>query len=147
NRAVQIAPANTDLREKLARLLERIAPDSAVDNWLQTAAAYHESGEHDRARRTYQHVLRLNPGNETALHQLVLSAREDADLMLAAKLTKRLAEIKAARRNVGEACRLLQAHLEIDPDNLSILEQLAALAGASNDNEVFATTTRALARK
>lgn len=147
NRAVQIAPANTDLRESLAKLLEGIAPDSAVENWLFTAAAYRDAGEHDRAQRTLKHVLDLNPGNEKALHELILSAREDADLEKAARLTTRLAEIKSKRRNIGEACRLLQSHLEIDPDNLEILEQLAAFSGASNDNEVFVTTTRALARK
>jgi tetratricopeptide (TPR) repeat protein len=147
NRAVQIAPSNTDLREKLARILETIAPDSAIENWLHTAAAYYDAGEPDRARRAYQHILKLNPRNEIALQQLMTAAREDADLVLAASLTTRLAEVKAGRRNIGEACRILQAHLEIDPDNLKILEQLSSLAGASNDNEVFITTTRALARK
>ncbi len=147
NRAVQIAPANVDLREKLAALLEKIAPDSAIENWLQAAKLYNEAGEADRARRTLQHVLALNPRNESALSELMLVARRDADLLTAAKLVSRLAEVKAARKNIGEAVRLLQTHLEIDPDNLEILEQLSTFAGASNDNEVFVTTSSALARK
>ncbi len=147
NRVVQLAPGNTDLREKLATRLESIAPDSAIDNWLQTAELFQQAEHHERVRRIYAHVLTLQPGNETALQALLNDARDNGDLEAMGKLTGKLADVKASRRNVGEACRLLQSYLQLDPDNLEILEQLASLSGKSNDVEVFTTTTRALATK
>lgn len=147
NRAVQIAPGNADLREKLARLLESIAPDSAIDNWLHAASLYKEAGTGDKAQRIWRHVLTLNPRNEPALQHLLAAAHEDADLPVAASLSISLAGVKAARKNIGEACRILQDHLQIDPDNLDVLEQLSTFAGASNDTKVFLSTTHALAKK
>lgn len=147
NRAVQIAPGNADMREKLARLLENIAPDSAIDNWLQAASLYKEDGNSEKAHRIWQHVLSVNPRNEAALQHLLLEAYEDADLPTAASFSIRLANVKAARKNIGEACRILQDHLQLEPDNLEVLEQLSAFAGASNDTKVFLSTTHALAKK
>ncbi len=147
NRAVQAAPANTDMREKLASELEKFAPDSAIENWLEAAQIYLQQNELDRAVRVYRHVLKLNPGNETALQELLTQAEQAGDLVSAAKYTSALATLKASRKNVGEACRLLQNYLEIDADNLAILEQLASLSGTSNNAEVFAATTKALGQK
>jgi tetratricopeptide (TPR) repeat protein len=147
NRAVQIAPANADLREKLAMALEPIAPDSAIENWLQVAWQLQEDKQHDRARRVFGHVLTLNPQNESALQGILDHVKHRGELDAAASYTVALAEVKASRKNFGEACRLFQSYLELDPDNLDMLERLSALAGKSNDAEVFSTTTRALAKK
>lgn len=145
DKAIRVAPGNTDLREQLATELENIAPDSAINNWLETARIYKEEELAERSLRIYEHVLKLNPTNETALQELLSEAYRTGNLAACARYTKTLSDFKASRKNMGEACKLLQNYLELDPHNLEILEKLAAMAGSSNNTGVFTSTTRALA--
>ena len=147
NRFVQFAPGHTAIRQKLAVQLESIAPDSAVEQWLETAQIFSFQGEWDSATTIYKHVLNLSPSNETALSALVkISDRhnETGDL---ARYTQELARIKAARSSYTEACELLKSYLENEPQNIAVSEQLSQLSAHLEDPELFITSNASLAQK
>jgi len=93
-----------------AELFSRVLASSPnrPDALLGLALAQQRLGDHDAARTTYRKLLKVEPGNQRALHNLIaLAAQGPPDAALA-----RLEQVRQAHPNVARVhARLARAHL------------------------------------
>jgi tetratricopeptide (TPR) repeat protein len=145
---VENEPDNTDCREKLAeQLIQSAQPAEAAAELFELGRAYTTQGATEKAFAAYERILVLEPESEEAVTALVALAEKSNDAGRYSRCSQMLADVKAARGEVQEACRILRLLAEKEPDNLKVLEKLLRAAHGAHDNRAREYALRTLGYK
>jgi len=125
---LEFEPEKYTERERLARLLRESGDnEKAADQLLILADAYGELGNSEDAVQRCKDVLDLDPAAFQAHDRLLRLYTTAGDVSLALGEVNWLVEYHTEQKDLDRARESLEAGLDLDPQNVPLLEQLADL--------------------
>lgn len=147
-RAVKLAPDDQDSREKLVEyLIHSGRAEIAVEHLFELARVYSKMSMRDKAMAAYERVLVLEGNSEEAVTHLLDLAFQSEDTNRISRYSHMLADLKAESGGIKQACQVLKALLDKDPDNIAALEKLANLSQRGQDDKNYCLALHALGHK
>jgi len=123
-----LQPENLAAHSRLAQVYERLGkPDEAVGEYLAMAAIFQRANDLEKARRTVQHALQINPGSGLASNALAL-LRENRPLPLPGKPETTTPKRQPRARQL-EASQAAQYSQQLNPVDEARQRALSVLAG------------------
>lgn len=142
------APNDDESREQIAEVLLQLKrTDEAAGHLLELARACAKKGDDEKAERTYERLLEVEPDNEQAAAYLLDRASRRDDQAAIARYTIAMATVKAESGALNQASQMLRNLLIREPDNLMALEKLAAFCRRAQDIAGFRSATMSLGQK
>lgn len=142
--AYQLDPQNIQLHNKIEELHALL--DNTLERHSRLGEIYLAQGEYDKARAEWQHLLRLDPDNETAQQRLAdieaLTATSDTVFFKRGRSLLEKGLVNAARTEFEKALR-------INPTNERTREHLAKIENISSTDYTVKSgdTLSSIARK
>lgn len=147
-RGIDLAPQDREFREQLVHTLVGSGhKEQAVEQLAELAVFYTRAQEYAKAIASYEQMVELQGETEPVVAHLLDAAFQTEDLERIVRYSHSLADLKADSGALKQACQILNALLEKDPDNLQALEKLANFSKRGQDDRNYCMALNALGHK